>query len=105
MAAKRKGTNCTARRAGHTGHAGTNGFAKKPGICIIPGCTRPVKSRGLCEPCYQTAARVVRYGSTTWDDLVAIGLARDGLTRGPNRFLVAFNQKTSRKPMRPKHSK
>jgi len=102
MAAKSKRTNGKAERAGH---AGTNGFAKKPGMCIIPGCTRPERSRGLCEPCYQTAARVVRYGSTTWDDLVAMGLARDGLTRGPNRFLVAFDEKTSRKPVRAKHGK
>ena len=80
-----------AKRNGRNGRAGQNRTGRTP-LCLVPGCTRPAARRGLCEPCYQSAARFVRFGGTTWDELVQLGLAEPGLTRQPAIFRQAFEQ-------------
>jgi len=44
-----------------------------PTLCLREGCKRPAFSRGLCNPDYVTAARLVREGKTTWDALEKAG--------------------------------
>jgi len=39
---------------------------KSASKCINPTCDRGQSSRGLCRSCYNTAARLVREGKTTW---------------------------------------
>jgi len=43
--------------------------------CMRPGCDRVADSRGLCRPDYIRAAKLVRDGRTTWEDLEARGRA------------------------------
>ena len=42
---------------------------------MVPGCKQPVRSRGLCSGCYTRAMRLIRLGRTSWDKLVALGVA------------------------------
>jgi len=44
--------------------------------CVIRGCSRPAKRRGLCLPCYQAAGRLVREGRKSWAALEKRGLAK-----------------------------
>lgn len=48
-----------------------NTKANENGIqhCLVPGCDRPVRSRGLCNSCYTSACYLVRQGRTTWAQL------------------------------------
>jgi hypothetical protein len=43
--------------------------------CLIDGCDREAKQRGLCVPCYHAAQRLVRLGMTTWEELESLRLA------------------------------
>lgn len=43
--------------------------------CLIEGCDRKAKSRGLCDACYQVARKRVNGGVVTWNQLFALGLA------------------------------
>ena len=38
--------------------------------CMIRGCTKPEKHRGLCRACYESARRLIRSGKTTDLELV-----------------------------------
>lgn len=51
--------------------------SKKPPKCLCGECGQAVYSRGLGYSCYQAAARKVRAKKTTWDKLVALGLAAE----------------------------
>ena len=37
--------------------------------CIFPKCKKKCRGRGLCEPHYMVAYRLVKYGKTTWESL------------------------------------
>jgi hypothetical protein len=43
-------------------------------ICLSPGCTRPVRSRGLCWRHYRPLWQRVRRAEVTWEQLEAAGL-------------------------------
>lgn len=43
--------------------------------CIIEGCNREQRSRGLCRSCYQTAWMYVTSGKATWPQLINAGWA------------------------------
>lgn len=42
--------------------------------CLIPGCKRPPKTRGLCTSCYATATKMKLRNETTFDELQTLGL-------------------------------
>jgi len=50
--------------------------AKKKPTCIVPDCSEPVKTRGLCARCYAAAAAKVKAGDITWEKLIELQLAR-----------------------------
>ena len=46
--------------------------------CMTPSCTRPSSpalKRGLCLVCYSKARKMIDAGSTTWEEVVSLGLA------------------------------
>jgi hypothetical protein len=47
--------------------------------CIIDGCDRASKARGLCVDCYGSATYAIKAGKTTWEALVAKGLANKSM--------------------------
>lgn len=47
--------------------------------CLVPGCDKPQKTRGLCVSCYTVARDLVKSGKTSWPTLVEAGRA---LSRG-----------------------
>ena len=51
----------------------SNDAAKEKLQCIHPECDHDARSRGLCPACYQTAYRMVRDGTTTWQTLEDAG--------------------------------
>lgn len=59
-------------------------------VCLIPGCGREAKCRGLCHLCYQAATKRVQRGTTTWDWLVEHGLALDAKRPTRGYFASAF---------------
>ena len=64
--------------------------------CLIEGCERKAKTRGLCDPCYQSALTAVRKRKVTWDQLINMGLAKPATkvsTRGAGMFAVALAAK------------
>ena len=44
-------------------------------ICLVPGCGREAKIRGLCGRCCTAARAQIKKGKTTWADLEKLGLA------------------------------
>ncbi len=46
-------------------------------LCMIEGCGKPVKFRGLCRSCYQCAHRLVKKGDYTWEQLIGMDMALD----------------------------
>ena len=52
---------------------GRNAEAKH--ICLVPGCGREAKIRGLCGRCCTAARAQIKKGKTTWADLERLGLA------------------------------
>jgi len=59
--------------------------------CLISGCSRDSKSRGLCVNCYQAAKRTVKKGTATWEALIAAGLAKQARDYHPN-FDIALKR-------------
>lgn len=49
---------------------------RKPEVCLIPGCKKPVRCHGQCEDCYQVSRRQIRKKETTWEELEDAGLAK-----------------------------
>lgn len=45
--------------------------------CIMPSCGGKVGNRGLCNPHYYAARRLIQQGVLTWDELVSKGQALD----------------------------
>jgi hypothetical protein len=52
--------------------------------CLVDGCERSAKSRGLCSICYQTARNKVSSGITTWSEFEKLGMALPAQHRGRN---------------------
>ena len=44
-------------------------------VCLVPGCGREAKIRGLCGRCCTAARAQIKKGKTTWADLERLGLA------------------------------
>ena len=64
--------------------------------CLIEGCERKAKTRGLCDPCYQSALTAVKKRKVTWDQLISMGLAKPATkvsTHGAGMFAVALAAK------------
>ena len=63
--------------------------------CLIDGCDKIAKSRGLCLICYGAANASVRIGRTTWEQLEETGLANEPQHKGSGcgAFAKAFNKK------------
>lgn len=62
--------------------------------CLSKNCARrgtPI-GRGLCLPCYSRAKKAVEAGATTWDEIVALGLALPGEPDGGDPFTQALNE-------------
>ena len=60
--------------------------------CIQQGCGLPAVHRGLCLPCYRSAARLVRLKQTTWAELEADGQALP--SRGRRKTSLLRNLQT-----------
>lgn len=58
--------------------------------CLIEGCERKSKSRGLCVNCYTAAKNVVKAGKPTWGDLERRGLALPSKGGSVNAFTKAL---------------
>lgn len=62
--------------------------------CITPKCTRiqaPALKTGQCMVCYSKAKKLVENGTTTWDELARMGLAKFDLANVNDPFTAAFN--------------
>ena len=44
-------------------------------VCLVPGCGREAKIRGLCGRCGTAARAQIKKGKTTWAKLEELGLA------------------------------
>ena len=44
-------------------------------ICLVPGCGREAKIRGVCPRCAVAARKAIKDGKTTWAKLEELGLA------------------------------
>lgn len=64
--------------------------------CLVIGCGRDTKVRGLCSSCYQLARLKVLQGKTTWKELEESDLAKRKQNQGGNGgpFNKAFIDKT-----------
>ena len=59
---------------------------EKPKLCMVTGCQRTIRSRGLCDLHYTYLALKVKRGKYTWDQLVESGvcLASARINAGQN---------------------
>lgn len=76
--------------------AGAGGFkglgTNVKSTCMIEGCERQVRVRGLCLQCYQSAFVHVKAGRTSWEQLEAAGLALPARAYRRSPFVIAFNK-------------
>lgn len=84
MARKKKNENVTQIENENTdapvNEAATNAEnanAEVKPICLVPGCGREAKIRGLCGRCCTAARAQIKKGKTTWADLERLGLAAE----------------------------
>ena len=45
-------------------------------LCLVPGCGREGKIRGLCGRCCTSARMQIKKGRTSWEQLEKLGLAK-----------------------------
>jgi hypothetical protein len=71
----------------------------KPSRCLVTGCKKGVKSRGLCACHYQSAENSVKAGKASWEELVRLGVALEArkLSNGFSEFLEARRKAKSPK--------
>jgi hypothetical protein len=50
-------------------------------VCLVPGCGREAKIRGLCGRCCTSARKAIKDGKATWDSLEAMNLAAPPRTK------------------------
>lgn len=60
-----------------------------PQLCCIENCANPAAFKGLCRPCYGSAAQLIREGKTTWDELKELDLC----VIADKPFVAAFKKK------------
>lgn len=63
--------------------------------CLTKTClntSAPALRRGLCMTCYSRAKRMVEAGTTTWDEIVMMGLALSDSAGGVDPFMAAFRE-------------
>lgn len=58
-------------------------------MCMVPGCDRPAKVRGLCQKCHASAVYAIKTGKTTWLNLERAGLCKP-VSRGRSNFAAAL---------------
>jgi uncharacterized paraquat-inducible protein A len=59
----------------HERHVEPAGQHGEPTECLTPDChSTEIASRGVCQRCYQTYARIVRTKQRTWEQLEAAKL-------------------------------
>lgn len=74
-------------------NVGESAVDEAPRCCLTKGCMRPVATaliRGLCMLCYSTAKKMVDNGTTTWTELVTMGLAL--AQSNSDQFAAAFEE-------------
>lgn len=62
--------------------------------CLTNACMRPAGAatgRGLCMVCYSRAKKMVEAGTTTWREIVDLGLAMPNDVDG-DPFTTQFNE-------------
>ena len=64
-------------------------------VCLLPGCGRPVKNRGLCNSCNLAAAKLIKAERTTWEQLEEWGMCLPPKPR--SKFVAAFEDLASKK--------
>lgn len=73
--------------------------------CIIDGCERKARTRGLCQSCYQSALWAIKAGKATWESLEAAGFAlpatRANGGGNPTPFRRAFEAQATAPPQTP----
>jgi hypothetical protein len=76
MARKRKNV-AQVENVAPEGEAAPNAESAKAEVkvCVVPGCGREAKIRGLCGRCCTAARAQIKKGKTTWADLERLGLA------------------------------
>lgn len=57
--------------------------------CLTPECGKPREWKGLCRSCYGVARHLIDKEETSWEELVALGLALTDV----KPFLKAFHAK------------
>lgn len=65
--------------------------AAKKDQCKTPGCTRQAYSRGVCNPCFCMARKLVDSGNTTFDELERLGLV-EAKRNSASAFRLAFEK-------------
>ena len=55
--------------------------------CLQPGCPATGTNKGLCLKHYGQAKKLVDAGKTTWDQLIAVDLARGEVSEFEREFL------------------
>ena len=64
--------------------------------CLISGCQRESKSRGLCIRCNSAAQQVIKKSLTTKEELVKLGLMAEKVYQMNSPFYQAFREKTQK---------
>lgn len=65
--------------------------------CLISGCDKEARWKGLCSACYGQAKQLIDATETTWEELAALGLAII-----PDKpFVAAFKAARSKKIAEP----
>jgi hypothetical protein len=66
--------------------------------CIIKGCGKEARARGLCDCDYVMALRLIKQGKVKWSDLELMEMAKPARKRGAtSKFLEQFNIKFCKK--------
>lgn len=66
--------------------------------CLIKSCDREVKTRGICNSCYQTGKQLVTTGRTNWAELETAGLCLPSKRKPYEKgvFMVEFLAKVKK---------
>lgn len=68
--------------------------------CMSTNCVRPAApalQRGLCLICYSKAKKMVESGTTTWDEIVELGLAMPCDSVDGDPFARSFREAKERR--------
>ena len=76
MARKNKNVAQVEKKAPEAPAAEAAPKAESKPICLVPGCGREAKTRGVCPRCATAARKAIKDGKTTWADLERFGLPK-----------------------------